>query len=174
MAPAEKSLNFGASARRLIGLLKPHRLRVIAVLALSVTAVVMNVVAPKVLGKAVDAVFAGSVSMHLPLGSTKAQAVAALAYGTATVPAVHKITGPGNAYVASAKRRVFGQVGIDMIAGPSEIVVVMCRGMPPPYAGPGRRKGPVRGRDPSGGAGVIRLRRGTSRGCRPRWRPSPR
>ena len=78
MAPAEKSLNFGASARRLIGLLKPHRLRVIAVLALSVTAVVMNVVAPKVLGKAVDAVFAGSVSMHLPLGSTKAQAVAAL------------------------------------------------------------------------------------------------
>jgi len=53
-----------------------------------------------------------------------AQAVAALAYGTATVPAVHKITGPGNAYVASAKRRVFGQVGIDMIAGPSEILVL--------------------------------------------------
>src|SRR5690606_8923760 len=52
-----------------------------------------------------------------------AQAVAALAYGTATVPAVDKITGPGNAYVASAKRRVFGQVGIDMIAGPSEILV---------------------------------------------------
>ena len=53
-----------------------------------------------------------------------AQAVGALAYGTATVPAVHKITGPGNAYVASAKRRVFGQVGIDMIAGPSEILVL--------------------------------------------------
>ena len=53
-----------------------------------------------------------------------AQAVAALAYGTATVPAVDKITGPGNAYVASAKRRVFGQVGIDMIAGPSEILVL--------------------------------------------------
>jgi len=53
-----------------------------------------------------------------------AQAVAALAYGTATVPAVDKVTGPGNAYVASAKRRVFGKVGIDMIAGPSEILVL--------------------------------------------------
>ena len=53
-----------------------------------------------------------------------AQAVAALAYGTKTVPAVDKITGPGNAYVASAKRRVFGKVGIDMIAGPSEILVL--------------------------------------------------
>ena len=53
-----------------------------------------------------------------------AQAVAALAYGTATVPAVDKITGPGNAYVAAAKRRVFGTVGIDMIAGPSEILVI--------------------------------------------------
>ncbi len=53
-----------------------------------------------------------------------AQAVAALAHGTATIPAVDKITGPGNAYVASAKRRVFGKVGIDMIAGPSEILVL--------------------------------------------------
>jgi histidinol dehydrogenase len=53
-----------------------------------------------------------------------AQAVAALAYGTATIPSVDKITGPGNAYVASAKRRVFGKVGIDMIAGPSEILVL--------------------------------------------------
>jgi histidinol dehydrogenase len=53
-----------------------------------------------------------------------AQAVGALAYGTATVPRVDKITGPGNAYVASAKRRVFGEVGIDMIAGPSEILVL--------------------------------------------------
>ncbi len=53
-----------------------------------------------------------------------AQAVAALAYGTATIPRVDKVTGPGNAYVASAKRRVFGQVGIDMIAGPSEILVI--------------------------------------------------
>ena len=53
-----------------------------------------------------------------------AQAIGALAFGTATMPAVHKITGPGNAYVASAKRRVFGEVGIDMIAGPSEILVL--------------------------------------------------
>src|SRR4051812_44841428 len=53
-----------------------------------------------------------------------AQAVGALAHGTATIPRVDKVTGPGNAYVASAKRRVFGQVGIDMIAGPSEILVL--------------------------------------------------
>jgi histidinol dehydrogenase len=53
-----------------------------------------------------------------------AQAVAALAYGTATVPAVDKIVGPGNRYVAEAKRQVFGQVGIDMIAGPSEILII--------------------------------------------------
>jgi histidinol dehydrogenase len=56
-----------------------------------------------------------------------AQAVGALAYGTATVPAVDKIVGPGNAWVAEAKRRVFGTVGIDMIAGPSEILV-LCDG----------------------------------------------
>ena len=53
-----------------------------------------------------------------------AQAIAALAYGTATIPAVDKIVGPGNAYVAAAKRRVFGAVGIDMVAGPSEIIVI--------------------------------------------------
>lgn len=53
-----------------------------------------------------------------------AQAVAALAYGTETVPQVDKIVGPGNAYVAAAKRRVFGVVGIDMVAGPSEILVI--------------------------------------------------
>ena len=53
-----------------------------------------------------------------------AQAIAAMAYGTHTVPKVDKITGPGNAYVASAKKRVFGTVGIDMIAGPSEILVL--------------------------------------------------
>jgi histidinol dehydrogenase len=56
-----------------------------------------------------------------------AQAVAALAYGTATIKPVDKIVGPGNAYVAAAKRRVFGRVGIDMIAGPSEILVVADR-----------------------------------------------
>lgn len=60
-----------------------------------------------------------------------AQAVAALAYGTATVPAVDKIVGPGNAYVASAKRQVFGRVGIDMIAGPSEVVVICDDGADP-------------------------------------------
>jgi histidinol dehydrogenase len=53
-----------------------------------------------------------------------AQAIAALAWGTATIPAVDKIVGPGNAYVAEAKRRVFGTVGIDMIAGPSEILII--------------------------------------------------
>ncbi len=56
-----------------------------------------------------------------------AQAIAALAYGTQTVAPVDKITGPGNAYVAAAKRRVFGRVGIDMIAGPSEILVIADR-----------------------------------------------
>jgi histidinol dehydrogenase len=62
-----------------------------------------------------------------------AQAVGALAYGTATIPAVDKITGPGNAYVASAKRRVFGKVGIDMIAGPSEILVLADGSTPPDW-----------------------------------------
>ncbi len=62
-----------------------------------------------------------------------AQAVAALAYGTASIPAVHKITGPGNAYVAAAKRRVFGTVGIDMIAGPSEILVLADGTTPPDW-----------------------------------------
>ncbi len=60
-----------------------------------------------------------------------AQAVAALAYGTQTVPRVDKIVGPGNAYVAAAKRRVFGTVGIDMVAGPSEILVI-CDGSTDP------------------------------------------
>ncbi|MEO8599287.1 MAG: histidinol dehydrogenase, partial [bacterium] len=60
-----------------------------------------------------------------------AQAVAALAYGTATIPQVDKIVGPGNAFVAAAKRRVFGTVGIDMIAGPSEILII-CDGSTDP------------------------------------------
>jgi histidinol dehydrogenase len=64
----------------------------------------------------------GGVSRAFAIGG--AQAVAALAYGTATVQAVDKIVGPGNAYVAAAKRRVFGAVGIDMIAGPTEILVI--------------------------------------------------
>jgi len=68
------------------------------------------------------AAYVAGVSRAFTIGG--AQAVAALAYGTQTIPAVDKITGPGNAYVAAAKRRVFGIVGIDMIAGPSEILVL--------------------------------------------------
>ena len=68
------------------------------------------------------AAYVAGVSRAFTIGG--AQAVAAMAYGTATVPRVDKITGPGNAYVAAAKRRVFGTVGIDMIAGPSEILVL--------------------------------------------------
>ena len=62
-----------------------------------------------------------------------AQAVAAMAYGTATIAPVDKITGPGNAFVAAAKRRVFGKVGIDMIAGPSEILVIADRDNDPDW-----------------------------------------
>ena len=68
------------------------------------------------------AAYVAGVTRAFTIGG--AQAVAALAYGTLTVPKVDKITGPGNAYVASAKKRVFGTVGIDMIAGPSEILVL--------------------------------------------------
>lgn len=67
------------------------------------------------------AAFLAGVDRVFTIGG--AQAVAALAYGTATIPQVDKITGPGNKYVAAAKRAVFGQVGIDMIAGPSEVLV---------------------------------------------------
>jgi histidinol dehydrogenase len=62
-----------------------------------------------------------------------AQAVAALAYGTRTIPGVDKIVGPGNIYVATAKRAVFGQVGIDMVAGPSEILVICDGGTDPDW-----------------------------------------
>ncbi|CBW74630.1 Histidinol dehydrogenase (EC 1.1.1.23) [Mycetohabitans rhizoxinica HKI 454] len=71
----------------------------------------------------------GGVDRVLTIGG--AQAIGALAYGTDTIPAVDKICGPGNAYVAAAKRRVFGTVGIDMIAGPSEILV-LCDGTTDP------------------------------------------
>jgi histidinol dehydrogenase len=77
------------------------------------------------------AAFVAGVSRAFTIGG--AQAVAALAYGTETVPKVDKITGPGNAYVASAKRRVFGTVGIDMIAGPSEILVLADGTTPPDW-----------------------------------------
>ncbi|MBP3868158.1 MAG: histidinol dehydrogenase [Solobacterium sp.] len=68
------------------------------------------------------AAYVAGVSRIFKVGG--AQAVAALAYGTETIPAVDKIVGPGNAYVAEAKKQVFGQVGIDMVAGPSEVLVV--------------------------------------------------
>ena len=71
------------------------------------------------------------VDLVLRIGG--AQAIAALAYGTETIVAVDKITGPGNAYVAAAKRRVFGRVGIDMIAGPSEILVIADAGNNPDW-----------------------------------------
>ncbi|MFN3297956.1 histidinol dehydrogenase, partial [Caldimonas sp.] len=77
------------------------------------------------------AAHAAGVSRAFTVGG--AQAVAALAYGTATIPKVDKITGPGNAYVASAKKHVFGTVGIDMIAGPSEILVLADGSTPPDW-----------------------------------------
>ena len=77
------------------------------------------------------AAYVAGVSRAFTIGG--AQAVAALAYGTATVPKVDKITGPGNAYVASAKKHVFGTVGIDMIAGPSEILVLADGTTPPEW-----------------------------------------
>jgi len=69
------------------------------------------------------------VDMVITIGG--AQAIAALAYGTETIPKVDKIVGPGNIYVATAKKQVFGQVGIDMIAGPSEILII-CDGLTDP------------------------------------------
>jgi histidinol dehydrogenase len=77
------------------------------------------------------AAYIAGVSRAFAIGG--AQAVAALAYGTVTIPKVDKITGPGNAYVAAAKRRVFGTVGIDMIAGPSEILVLADGTTPPDW-----------------------------------------
>ena len=77
------------------------------------------------------AAYVAGVTRAFTIGG--AQAVAALAYGTQTVPKVDKITGPGNAYVASAKKRVFGTVGIDMIAGPSEILVLADGSTPPEW-----------------------------------------
>ena len=68
------------------------------------------------------AAYIAEVDLVITIGG--AQAIAALAYGTETIPKVDKIVGPGNIYVATAKRQVFGQVGIDMIAGPSEILII--------------------------------------------------
>lgn len=86
--------------------------------------IIMVVPAPD--GELNDLVLAAAAiaGVHRVFTLGGAQAVAALAWGTATVPAVDKITGPGNIFVATAKRQVFGRVGIDMIAGPSEILVI--------------------------------------------------
>lgn len=103
------------------------------------SSVIMNAVPAKVAGVGEIIMVApspgGEISPHVLVAASisgvdrifrigGAQAVAALAYGTATIPKVDKITGPGNIYVATAKKLVFGQVGIDMIAGPSEILVI--------------------------------------------------
>ena len=77
------------------------------------------------------AAYVAGVTRAFNIGGAKAEA--ALAYGTVTIPAINKITGPGNAYVAAAKRRVFGTVGIDMIAGPSEILVLADGSTPPDW-----------------------------------------
>ena len=95
--------------------------------------IVMVVPTPKGERNALVLAAAAVSGVHRVFTIGGAQAVAALAYGTATVPRVDRITGPGNAYVASAKRRVFGQVGIDMIAGPSEILVLADGTTPPDW-----------------------------------------
>jgi histidinol dehydrogenase len=98
-----------------------------------VSRIVMTVPAPKgVLNPLVLAAAAlAGVSEIYRIGG--AQAIAALAYGTETIPPVAKIVGPGNAYVAAAKRQVYGQVGIDMVAGPSEVVVIADRDNDPAW-----------------------------------------
>ena len=103
------------------------------------SSVIMNAVPARVAGVSEIIMVApspgGEISPHVLVAASLsgvnrifriggAQAVAALAYGTATIPRVDKITGPGNIYVATAKKLVFGQVGIDMIAGPSEILII--------------------------------------------------
>ncbi len=96
----------------------------IAAAVASVGEIIMVVPTPAGQRNALVLAAAHLAGVHRVFTIGGAQAVAALAYGTATIPRVDKITGPGNAYVAAAKRRVFGQVGIDMIAGPSEILVL--------------------------------------------------
>jgi histidinol dehydrogenase len=95
--------------------------------------IVMVVPTPRGERNALVLAAAAVAGVHRVFAIGGAQAVAALAWGTASVPRVDKITGPGNAFVASAKRRVFGQVGIDMIAGPSEILVLADGTTPPDW-----------------------------------------
>ncbi|WP_159910803.1 histidinol dehydrogenase [Pantoea sp. 18069] len=89
-----------------------------------VAEIIMVVPTPQGAKNALVLAAAHVAGVHRAFTIGGAQAVGALAYGTQTIPKVDKITGPGNAYVASAKKRVFGTVGIDMIAGPSEILVL--------------------------------------------------
>ncbi len=95
--------------------------------------VIMVVPAPQGLIEPVVLAAAAIAGVDRVFSIGGAQAVAALAYGTATVPAVDKIVGPGNIYVATAKAQVFGRVGIDMIAGPSEILIVCDGGTDPDW-----------------------------------------
>ena len=101
-----------------------------------------------------------------------AQAVAALAFGTESIPRVDKITGPGNIFVANAKREVFGHVGIDMVAGPSEVLVIADDSANPRYvaADPGGARPPRRRDSRHGQRNPRRCRSG---GNRPANRPSP-
>ncbi len=95
--------------------------------------IVMTVPAPKGLLNPDVLVAADLAGVHEIYRIGGAQAIAALAYGTETIAPVAKIVGPGNAYVAAAKRQVYGQVGIDMIAGPSEVVVIADRDNDPAW-----------------------------------------
>jgi histidinol dehydrogenase len=95
--------------------------------------IVMTVPAPKGVLNPLVLVAAELAGVHEVYRVGGAQAIAALAYGTETIAPVAKIVGPGNAYVATAKRQVYGQVGIDMVAGPSEVVVIADRDNDPAW-----------------------------------------
>lgn len=96
--------------------------------------VIMVVPAPDGVVEPVVLAAAAVAGVHRVFTVGGAQAVAALAYGTETIPRVDKIVGPGNQYVAAAKARVFGQVGIDMVAGPSEILILSDGSLDPSWA----------------------------------------
>ena len=98
-----------------------------------VASIVMTVPTPDGLRNDMVLAAAAIAGVDKVLAIGGAQALAALAFGTPTVPRVDKIVGPGNIYVATAKRQLFGQVGLDMIAGPSEILVLCDGGTPPDW-----------------------------------------
>lgn len=109
-------------------------MNVVPALVAGVNEVVMVVPAPDGLVEPVVLAAAAVAGVHRIFTIGGAQAVAALAYGTESVPRVDKIVGPGNQYVAAAKARVFGQVGIDMVAGPSEILILSDGSLNPTWA----------------------------------------